>query len=266
MLIDTHCHLTSAGLRDRIDEVVAAARSAGVDRMIQVAVNAADMRAAVGLMTDRPELFLAAAVHPHESAKCGREEFDELAALLGGAGLPDVVRRRVVAVGETGLDFFYDFSPPERQEEALRRHLELACELRLPVVIHAREAEARVCDILAEYPRLAGRFVFHCFSGTETIARRVLDLGGYCSFTGVVTFRKSDDIRRAALLVPTDRILVETDAPYLTPEPVRKIRPNEPALLVHTARFLADLRDEDFEAFAAATTANAERLFALPER
>lgn len=265
MLIDTHCHLTSPGLVEHAEAVLGRARAAGVERVMLVAVDPADGRRALDLMSGRPDLFLIAGIHPHEAKSCTPAQFAALSSLLRGEGLADELRRRIVAVGETGLDFHYDFSPPARQEEVFRAHLVLAIELGLPVVIHSRESEPRVCDILAEYPTLAGRVVFHCFSGGVDATRRVLDLGAYCSFTGVVTFKKSASIQEAARYVPRDRMLIETDAPYLSPEPVRKIRPNEPALLVHTARFLADLRAEPYAEFATATTANAVRFFQLPE-
>jgi len=265
MLIDTHCHLTSAGLVEQAPDVLARARAAGVQRMILVAVDARDALAALRLMTGRTELFLVAGIHPHEAAKGDAVALDTLKELLRGDGLTSDLKARIVGVGETGLDLHYQFAPPERQEEVFRAQLGVAEELSLPVVIHARESEARVCDILDGHPRLAGRVLWHCFSGDTTLARRILDQGGHCSFTGVVTFKNADTIRESARYMPRDRIMVETDAPYLSPEPVRKIRPNEPALLVHTARFLADLRDESFDDFAATTTANAVRFFHLPE-
>jgi TatD DNase family protein len=263
MLIDTHCHLTSAGLIEQVEAVVQRARDAGVARMVLVAVNPKDARVAIELMETHPELYLVAGLHPHEALAWNDAVCAELRGILGGDGLPVDVQRRVVGIGETGLDFHYDFAPAEVQERVFRAHLTLALDVNLPVVIHARESEARVCDILAEYPRLAGRVVFHCFSGDMTILKRVLDLGHYCSFTGVVTFRKAEIIQAAALAAPRERMMVETDAPYLTPEPLRKIRPNEPAYLVHTANFLADLRGEERAEFAAAMTSNAERFFRL---
>lgn len=265
MLIDTHCHLTSPELIDRADATLERAHAAGVEQVILVAVNPADARAALGLMERRPQLCLVAGIHPHEAATCDAETLAALGSVLRGVGLADELKRRIVGVGETGLDWHYDFAPPARQEEIFRAHLGLAAELNLPVVIHAREAEARVCEILADFPQLSGRVVFHCFSAAESIARRALDWGCYCSFTGVATFKNADTIRRSARLVPGDRIMLETDAPYLSPEPMRRVRPNEPAFLVHTARFLADLRGEDLAAFAAATTANAQRFFGLSE-
>ena len=265
MLIDTHCHLTLSALAAQADDVLARARAAGVTRVILVAVNPADAQAALHLLDGRPDLFLVAGIHPHEAGQCDAPMLDALKAVLHGDGLARALKARIVGVGETGLDLHYSFAPPPRQEQVFETHLALAEELGLPVVIHARESEARVCDILAGHPRLAGRVVWHCFSADTPMTRRVLDLGGCCSFTGVVTFKNADVIRASARLVPRDRILVETDAPYLSPAPVRKIRPNEPALLVHTARFLADLRGETFAEFAAATTANAVRFFGLPE-
>lgn len=265
MLVDTHCHLTSPGLVEQADAVLGRAQAAGVRRVVVVAVNPADAQAGLALLSGRPELFLVAGIHPHEAGECTAEQLDALAAVLRGVGLPHELRTRIVGVGETGLDWHYDFAPQPAQEQVFLAHLALAGELDLPVVIHARRSETRVCEVLAQFPQLAGRVVFHCFSADSTIARQVLDAGNYCSFTGVATFKNSAAIHESARLVPSDRIMLETDAPYLSPEPVRKVRPNEPALLVHTARFLADLRGEDFDHFAAVTTANAVRFFGLPE-
>lgn len=265
MLIDTHCHLTSDGLVERIDDVLTTAREADVRHVIQVAVNLTDADRCLGLMRDHSELSLVLGVHPHEAHACGPDELATLRSLIDGQGAAEGLGDRIVGVGETGLDFFYDFSPRDVQEATFRAHIELALAVDRPLVIHARDAELRACDLLAEHPRLAGRVVFHCFSGDVDVARRVLDLGYYLSFTGVVTFKKSERIRAAARYAPLDRIMVETDAPYMSPEPVRNIRPNEPALVVHTARHLADVRNEDFDTLAAATTANARRFFKLTE-
>jgi TatD DNase family protein len=265
MLIDSHCHLTFAGLIEQAPDVLARARAAGVGRMILVAVDGDDAGNALRLMHGQPDLFLVAGIHPHEAGHCDAAALDQLKKLIRGDELDSDLKARIVGVGETGLDLHYHFAPPERQEEVFRAHLSVAEELGLPVVIHAREAESRVCDVLDAHPRLVGRVVWHCFAGDTPLARRILDQGGYCSFTGVVTFKNAGTLRDTARYVPRERIMVETDAPYLAPEPVRKIRPNEPALLVHTARFLADLRGESFDDFAAATTANAVRFFGLPE-
>jgi len=206
---------------------------------------------------------LAAGIHPHQAAKVTQEDLDALADLHHGRWDFGDELKRVRAVGEIGLDFHYDFASPEQQEKLLRRQLEMAIETGRPAVIHARQSEERVCEILGEYRALEGKVVFHCFSGGPEIARRVLDLGDLLSFTGVVTFKNAGAIRESARLAPADRILVETDAPFLTPEPIRKIRPCEPAYVVHTARFLAEIRNEALDALAEATTRNAERFFGM---
>jgi len=265
MLIDTHCNLTSREFRGKVPDVLRRATEAGVTRAILVAEDPRDAHAGLELLEEHANLYIAAGVHPHRAAKCDRDVLTALAEVLRGERARSDLKPRIVAVGETGLDFHYDFSPRKQQEEVFHAQLTLAVQLGRPVVIHARAAEVRVCEILADYAALAGRVVFHCFSADTTIARRVLDLGCSCSFTGVVTFPKAEAIQQAARYVPRDRIMLETDAPYLSPEPVRKIRPNEPALLVHTARFLADWRGETLDTLAAATTANAVRFFGLRE-
>ena len=265
MLIDTHCHLTYPELGDQLDGVLLRAADAGVDRIITIATEPADARDARRLAAKYPrQISYAAGIHPHEAAKVGPDELQALTDLHHGRWAAEDGAPLPVAVGETGLDFHYDFAPPVRQEEVFRFQLQLACDVGKPVIIHARKAEEQVCDILAEYPRLRGRVVFHCFSRGEDLARRVDELGLWLSFTGVVTFDKSAEIQAAAKSFPLDRIMVETDGPFLSPVPVRKVRPNEPAFVAHTARFIAALRGMSFEEFSAATTANARRFFALP--
>lgn len=266
MLVDTHCHLTYDELAGQLPAVLKRAAAAGVARLITVATQPDDARAAIAIAREHPRVFVAAGIHPHEAGKVGDAERSALADLHRGrwesaAGLTD----RLVAVGETGLDFHYDFATPQRQEEIFREQLELACEVGRPVIVHARKSEERVCEVLSEYPALRGRVVFHCYSGGPELAARIVDMGFWLSFTGVVTFKKSAEIQAAARLAPADRVMIETDAPYLTPEPIRKIRPNEPAFVAHTAQYLAGLRGESIEAFARRTTANAVRFFGLPE-
>ncbi len=265
MWIDTHCHLTGPELRAQLDGVLTRARQAGVRRMVLVATNPSDARAGLELVHTHPELDLVAGIHPHEAARADDDLFVPLEALLRGEGHAAGLKDRIVGVGETGLDFHYDFAPRLQQELVFRRHLELAIALDKPVVIHARESEGVVCDILADYTALAQRVVFHCFSADKSIARRVLDLGHYLSFTGVVTFKNAEQIRESAAYVPGERIMVETDAPYLTPEPKRKVRPNEPAYVVLTGEYLATLRGLTAAQFAAQTTDNARRFFKLRE-
>ena len=265
MLIDTHCHLTFADLAPQVDAVLERGRAAGVGRVITVATDMADARAGLELLKSRPSTYLVAGIHPHEAAKTTPDDLKALADLQHGRWNDAVATERLVAIGEIGLDYHYDFATPSQQEALLRFQLELACEVERPVVIHARRAEERVCEIVAEYPALAGRVVFHCFSGGPELAQRVLEQGNYLSFTGVVTFKNADAIRNAARMAPAERILLETDAPFLTPEPIRKQKPCEPAHVAYTARFMAELRGVAYESLAASTTANAERFFNLPE-
>jgi TatD DNase family protein len=267
MLIDTHCHLTSPELASQFDAVIARAREAGVARVVTIATKPQDAGAALKLMERAAGVYLCAGVHPHQAQECGDDELERLAALHEGGAALDEGRAaaRLVAVGETGLDFHYDFAPRERQEHVFRYQLALAERVNRPVVIHARQAEERVCDILSEYPALRGRVVFHCFSGDVGLAQRILDAGCWLSFTGIVTFKTADAVRAAARFAPLDRIMVETDSPYLAPAPHRGKRPCEPAFVALTARFLAELRGMPYDEFAAATSANAERFFSLPK-
>jgi TatD DNase family protein len=264
MLIDTHCHLTYDDLAVQVDPVLRRAQEAGVGRVIAIAETVADAGAALALMESRPQVLLVAGTHPHKAGQVTLDELDALADLHHGRWGSDGPLKRLVAVGETGLDLHYDFATPRQQESVFRSQLDLACATNRPVVVHAREAEDRVCDILADYPGLTDRVVFHCFSGAPDLARRILDMGFWLSFTGVVTFKNADATRSAARMTPDDRLLIETDAPFLSPEPVRKQRPCEPAFVAHTARFLAELRGVSFETLAATTTANAQRFFNLP--
>jgi TatD DNase family protein len=242
--------------------VLSRARETGVRRCITIGTTPADAGRAIELIGTRTDVFLVAGIHPHEAA---RATSDDLAALSDlhhgrwGGSATD----RLVGVGETGLDFHYDFAPREVQERVFRTQLDLAVATGRPVVIHARKAEERVCEILADYPQLAGRVVFHCFSREIEIARRILDMNLWLSFTGVVTFDNAQDVRESVKYCPADRIMVETDAPYLSPKPVRKVRPCEPAFVAHTARFIAELRGEPIVEFQRTTTLNAERFFDL---
>lgn len=260
MLIDSHCHLTFPELFEQRDEVLARANDAGVKQLVNICTSHRDAEQARSLYADQHQIYFVVGLHPHE-AKNGVEELPAIRSLVTGSNpFP-----RLVGIGEMGLDYHYDFSPRDDQVIAFRAQLELATELDLPVVIHARAAESEACDILNEYPSVRDRAVFHCYSGPVDVARKILDNGYWISFTGIVTFKKSTDIQEVATFVPDDRIMVETDAPYLAPEPKRSQRPNEPALVTYTNAFLAQLRGCTAEEMAAKTTANARRFFQLPE-
>jgi len=254
-LVDSHCHLTSDDLWPRADEVVARARQAGVEAMVTIATDLADADRALALASRHAGVHAVAGIHPHQAAH----------AVDGwAAGLEKIVARPdVFAVGEMGLDYHYDFAPRARQAEVFREQLTIAMHIEKPVVVHCREAHADTIAILAEFPRLAG-VVFHCFTGTKGEATEILGRGYWISLTGVVTFKKSDEIREVARLLPADRFMIETDSPYLSPEPVRNVRPNEPAHLPHVARVVARERGLSPETLAEVTTANARRFFRLP--
>ena len=258
-LIDTHCHLTSKRLAGRADALLAEARAAGVGACITIAGDVADARAAVDLARGREGLFCAAGVHPHEAKDAPPDYLAQLEEIIRAAG------GRCVAVGEIGLDYHYDFSPRDRQRQVFQEQLELAGRLALPVAVHSREALEDTLAMLAPHSgRLSG--VIHSFTGDTGELRPFLDQGWHIGFAGIVTFRNSDLNRAAARLVPAERLLVETDAPYLSPEPVRKVFPNVPANVVHIAKLLAELRGVSLEVLAGHTTANARRLFRLDQR
>src|SRR3954462_9762280 len=257
MLVDAHAHLD--GYADR-DEVVARARAAGLLHLVVVGqwregVGMAGAREAVELAkADRSFFSATAGIHPHDAAQATEADFAELRRICEDAD--------VAAVGECGLDFHYDRSPRETQREVFVRQIRLARELRKPLVVHTREADEETAEILGRELGPDGG-VIHCFTSDWTAAQRYLALGMYLSFSGVVTFRNADAVRDAATRTPLDRILVETDCPFLAPVPHRGKR-NEPAFVALTAASLASLRGIDPGEVAAATSANARRALRLP--
>lgn len=254
-LIDTHCHLTFGPLADDVDQVIRRSIAAGVTGWITVGTDLEHCQRAMALAERVPNLFVAVGVHPHQAGEATDDGLDRLAELAKG--------ERVVAVGETGLDLHYLHCPVEDQKRVFIWHLELAARLGLPLVVHCRDAFDQTVEILDRYRDLAGRTVFHCFTGTAAQARAAIDRGFHLSFSGVVTFKNAADVQEAARNSPPDRVLIETDCPYLSPEPMRRQKTNEPALMVHTARFVAALRGMDLGPFAEAVTGNARRFFRL---
>jgi TatD DNase family protein len=259
MLIDSHCHLDFPDFAAELDAVVARARAAGIARMVTISTRVRRHDAVLAIAERFPDVFCSVGTHPHYA----HEELDLTAA--------DLVARtrhpKVVALGEAGLDYHYDNSPRAAQERGFRAHIAAARETGLPLVIHSREADEDTARILEEETG-QGPFpaVLHCFTGGRDLARRAIALGHFISFTGILTFRNSEALRAIAAELPADRILVETDAPYLAPGRWRGKR-NEPAYVVETAKVLTETRDVPFEEIARQTTDNFFRLFAkVPRR
>jgi TatD DNase family protein len=253
--VDAHTHLDACGAKDAADvaALVDRAASVGVERVITVGDDLASAQWAAQAATWDPRVFAAVAVHPTRTSAfsaADRAVLEELAA-----------SPRVVAVGETGLDYYWDYAPPAAQQEAFRWHIDLAKRVGKPLMIHDRDAHEDIFRILEEETP-PDQVVFHCFSGDAEFARRCVDRGYVLSFAGTVTFRNAHALREAATAIPSYQMLVETDAPFLTPHPFRG-RPNEPYCAAYTLMGLAQLRGEDPAALAAAVTATAERVFDL---
>jgi TatD DNase family protein len=253
MLIDSHCHLDFPELKGDLDGVLSRARAAGVGLMITISTRVRRFKEVLAIVEGRDEVFCSVGTHPHNAA----EELD-----VTVADLARLARHpKVVAIGEAGFDYHYDNSPRADQESAFRTHIAAARETGLPLVIHAREADADVARMLEEESaKGVFPFVLHCFTSGPELARRGLALGGSVSFSGVLTFKKAEILREIAREVPLDRVLVETDAPYLAPEPMRG-RTNEPAFVVHTASRLAALKGLSEAELERATSDNFFRLF-----
>jgi len=254
MLVDSHCHLDFPDFSAELDAVVARARAAGIGRLVTISTLVGKFPLLRAIAERFDEVYCSVGTHPHHAAKEPNVTADDLIAAAKHA--------KVVAIGEAGLDYHYDNSPRDAQEKGFRTHIQAARETKLPLVIHAREADDDIARILEEESKRGGfSFVLHCFTGGEELARRGVALGGYVSFSGILTFKNSESLRKIAAGLPEDRILVETDAPYLAPNPYRGKR-NEPAYVAETARVLAETRGVSADAIAKTTSANFFRLFA----
>ena len=254
-LLDTHCHLTFEPLAGDVAGVVERSRAAGVTGWITVGTSLEDSQAAIKLAAMYEGMYATIGIHPHEAGSADTAALEELRRLGR--------RTKVVAVGETGLDFHYNFSKQPDQKRVFIAHLEIAGELGLPVVVHSRNAFDETVEILDRHGTGLKGVVFHCFGGSAEQAEALLRRGYHISFTGVVTFKNAQATRAAARAVPLDRLMVETDCPYMSPEPLRSHKPNEPALMIHTARVLAELKGVKMENFAQATTQTAVTFFGL---
>jgi TatD DNase family protein len=258
MIIDTHCHLDMPQFDPDREDVIKRAKEAGLEAVITIGSDIESSKKAIELARKHDLIYAAIGIHPHDAKRFGGNSCQELKELAR--------HEKVVAIGETGLDYHYDHSPRENQREVMKEHLALARELELPVIVHSREAQADTLRLLRESGNNKG--VLHCFSGDMDMADAAMGMGFYISIAGPVTFKKSTVLRDIAVKIPDDYLLIETDAPYLSPEPMRGKR-NEPSYIVNTARELGALRGVSPEDIARITTLNAKRLFgigALPVR
>ena len=253
MLVDSHCHLDFPELAGDRAGVLARARVAGVGRMVTISTRVRRFDEIRAIAETHDEVWCSVGTHPHNAAEDPDVTVDELVRLAG--------HPKVVAIGEAGLDYFYDHAPREAQAAGFRTHIAAARQTGLPLVIHARDADADVAAILTEETgRGAFPFILHCFSSGRALAQTGVELGGYVSFSGILTFRKSEELRAVARDLPRDRLLVETDAPYLAPVPFRG-RTNEPAFVAHTAAVLGETLGVSADEIARITTDNFFRLF-----
>ncbi len=254
MLVDSHCHLDYLEDEEALDAVVARARAAGVGTLVTICTRLSEFERVAGIARRFEDVYCTVGVHPHDAGEEGQETPERLIALAAGD--------KVVGIGETGLDYYYDNSPREAQRRSFRAHIAAARETGLPLVVHSRDAEADTARLLEEGAR-EGAFpgVIHCFTAGPALAEAALAQGLYISLSGVVTFKKAEELRQVARSLPLERILVETDSPYLAPVPKRGKR-NEPAYVVHTAAYLAELLGLSSEELARVTTQNFFRLFA----
>jgi TatD DNase family protein len=253
-MIDSHCHLTDPRLGQQLDTILERAATAGVARMITIGTEIDDALKCIELCRALDNVRCAIGIHPNYCHEVSEEDLPRLEHLQADP--------TVVALGEMGLDYFHHFAPRERQHEFFQFQLNLAARLKRPIIIHCREAIDDAISILRGFPSLEG--VFHCFTGSPDEAKKILNAGYHIGFTGAVTFKKNDDLRKACSLVPLDRLLVETDAPYLSPEPVRAQKTNEPSFVMHVARVVSQVKGISLEELDHRTTINVQRLFRWP--
>jgi len=257
-LIDTHCHLTFEGLIENVEGVVQRSVEAGVTGWVTVGTDNRENRKVVELAEQFKNMYAAVGIHPHEAKSVSSKTITELEKIAQN--------EKVVAIGETGLDFHHHHSAPADQQRVFIEHLRIAAGLNMPVIVHCREAFDETMDILERFGSGVRGIVFHCFGGSAREAERVVAYGYYISFTGVVTFKNGQRSREAAKAVPIERLMVETDCPYMSPEPMRKQKINEPALMVHTLKCLSELKEMGLEDFGNEVTATSRNFFALPRR
>lgn len=253
MLVDSHCHLNYKGLAEQQDEVLARARSCGVTAMLNIATRESEWDEVLAAAEANDDVWASVGIHPHDA--------DHHPDVDTGKLVERAQHPRVIGIGETGLDYYYDKSDRVRQQDSFRRHIHASQQTGLPVIVHTRDAEQDTLALLSdEMARATFPGVIHCFTASDDFARKALDLGLYISISGIVTFKNAADLQRTAKWLPQDRLLIETDSPFLAPVPHRG-KTGEPAFVADTLAFLATLRGEDEDALAAATGANFYALF-----
>jgi TatD DNase family protein len=253
MLVDSHCHLNYKGLAEQQDEVLERARARGVTAMLNIATRESEWDDVLAAAEANSDVWASVGIHPHDA---DHHPDVDTAKLIERAAHP-----RVIGIGETGLDYYYDKSDRRRQQDSFRRHIHASQATGLPVIVHTRDAEADTLALLGEeMGRAAFTGVIHCFTASDDFARKALDLGMFISLSGIVTFKNAADLQATAQWLPQERLLIETDSPFLAPVPHRG-KTGEPAFVADTLRFLAALREEDEGALAAATSENFYRLF-----
>jgi len=252
-LIDSHAHLTDPCFQNRVGEVLDRAVAAGVDHVISIATDMDDADRVMSLARADTRVSAAIGIHPHQAAKTTEADWARYERMIHNGPL--------VALGEMGLDYHYNFADRVAQQRVLERQLDIAQPTELPIIIHCREAHDDTVATLRRFGFVDRPVVFHCFTGNSEQAAEIADNGWRISFTGVVTFKNAGELQTIAKDYPLDKLMVETDSPYLSPEPVRRVRPNEPAHMVHTARFLAALRSLTVEELTDRTAANTVSFF-----
>lgn len=254
-LIDTHAHLTFDGLIENIDDVIEKASAAGVSKIITIATEPEDFEKVELLGGKYQNIYTAFGIHPHHAQEAFDEHIEQIGKLCTG--------EKCAAIGETGLDYHYNFSKQDAQKWLFRQHLDIAAKFSKPVIVHSRNAFDETLEILDEYKDVLKKIVFHCFSGDENQSAELVKRGYYISYTGVITFKNAEIGRRGVLAVPLERMMLETDCPYMAPEPMRRQKINEPALMVHTARFIAQLKGVEFEHFCSKIAETTKEFFGV---
>lgn len=251
--VDSHCHLNYKGLVEDVENVIARARDAGVSHMLAINTRLEELDGILDIVSGEADIHASAGIHPHEAENHAVQSLDEL--------LKRTRSDQVVAIGETGLDYFYEHAPRQKQSESFRLHIHAAQETGLPLIVHTRDAEDDTAQLLREeMDRKPFKGVIHCFTASDAFADIALELGFYISLSGILTFKSAKDLQATAKKLPLDKVLVETDSPFLAPVPHRG-KTCEPAFVMETAQFLAQLRGDTLEDLSAATTANFFKLF-----